>query len=171
LTLLPVRLSRNLGRRRSAGISENLMLRSALLSSALSCLTCCALFTAAHADVYKYKDDKGNVLYTDKPMFLPAERMSIKTTTSDVVNLDETKEEAPRPATPANKPQQTAAEKKTNAEGKAEACNKARQDYLARMSAQRLYEEQPNGEKRFLSEKELESARSSAKQAMDALCN
>jgi hypothetical protein len=136
-------------------------------------------FAAAHADVYKYKDDKGNVLYTDKPMFLPAERLSIKTESSNIVDLDKRNEEertnqAEQDAT-RKQANESAADKKkakqTDAAGKAEICNKARKDYADRMSAQRIYEEQPNGEKRFLTEKELASARSSAKQAMDALCN
>jgi hypothetical protein len=42
---------------------------------------------------------------------------------------------------------------------------------MARMNAQRLYEEQANGERRYLSEKELDAARSTSKQLMDAMCN
>ncbi len=139
----------------------------------------CALLTAAHADVYKYKDEKGNVLYTDKPMFLPAERMSIKTeTASNIVDLDERNQaeqaaQAERDATRKTTGASATDKKKGkegDAAGKEETCNKARQDYLSRMNAQRMYEEQPNGEKRSLSEKELQSARAAAKQAMDALC-
>ncbi|WP_432215051.1 DUF4124 domain-containing protein, partial [Salmonella enterica] len=31
----------------------------------------------ALADVYRYTDEKGNVLYTDKPRTLPAERLDV----------------------------------------------------------------------------------------------
>jgi hypothetical protein len=55
-------------------------------------------------------------------------------------------------------------------EGKAEACNKARRDYLNRMNALRLYEEEPNGERRYLTSEELDASRASAKAAMDSLC-
>jgi hypothetical protein len=147
--------------------------RSALLSSSVI-LACGLLSAAAHADVYKYKDEKGNVLYTDKPMFLPAERIS-KTEASNVVDLDERNESEQSSQSERDTARRSAAEQKkskeTDTAGKAELCNKARKDYLDRMGAQRLYEDQPNGEKRFLSEKELLAARASAKQAMDALCN
>jgi hypothetical protein len=133
------------------------------------------LVAVAYADVYKYKDEKGNVLYTDKPMFLPAERISIKTETSNIVDLDESNSNAAQPEAGNKSSSESAADKKKNKQaesaGKAEMCAKARKDYLDRMSAQRLYEDAGNGQKRFLTEKELTAARTSAKQAMDALCN
>jgi hypothetical protein len=151
------------------------MLRPALVSFACGVL----LAATAYADVYKYKDEKGNVLYTDKPQYLPAEKLSIKSDSTNIVDLDERREE--ENAAQANgdaarkEAKDSAADKKkakeSNAAGKAEACNQARKDYLTRMNAQRLYEEGPKGERRFLSEKELEASRTAAKQAMDALCN
>ena len=39
----------------------------------------------AAADVYKFKDEHGNVLYTDKPATLPAERLNIQSQKTDVV--------------------------------------------------------------------------------------
>jgi hypothetical protein len=42
---------------------------------------------------------------------------------------------------------------------------------VARMNAQRLFEEQKNGERRYLTDKELDAARSAAKQVMDTFCN
>ncbi len=155
------------------------MLRSALLTIGFSSLICSVFLTSANADVYKYTDEKGNVLYTDKPMFLPAERLNIKTESSNIVDINarnaeesaaQSDRDAVRKATKESAADKGKA-KESNAEGKAEACNKARTDYLARMNAQRLYEEQPNGERRYLSAKELDATRATAKQAMDALCN
>jgi hypothetical protein len=146
--------------------------RFALLTSSVLSIACGVLSATAHADVYKYKDEKGNVAYTDKPMFLPAERISIKTENSNIVDLDD-RDESAAPERKPDAPTTSDKKKSTQSEtaGKAELCNKARQDYLARMNAQRLYEDQPNGEKRYLSQKELEAARASAKQAMDTICN
>jgi len=137
----------------------------------------CMLLAAGsvRADVYKYKDEKGHVLYTDKPQFLPAERLSIKSDNTNIVDLDQRNEEESATQTDRDAARRetttNAADKKKAKEGKAELCNKARESYMTRMNAQRLYEEGPKGEKRFLTEKELEASRASAKQAMDALCN
>ncbi len=43
----------------------------------------------AAADVYKYKDEKGNIQYTDKPPQLPAERLNVKSQRTDVVAVQE----------------------------------------------------------------------------------
>jgi hypothetical protein len=61
---------------------ETLMLRT-LLSLTVTVLALHAL--PAAADVYKYKDDKGNVQYTDKPETLPAERLNIQSQKTDTV--------------------------------------------------------------------------------------
>jgi hypothetical protein len=154
------------------------MSRSVWLSvpKLMFCICCALLAYGAQADVYKYKDEKGNVLYTDKPQFLPAERLSIKSENSNIVDLDKHDEDAAPPTdTSSKQPKESAAERKkasqSMAAGKAEACNKAREDFRQRMSAQRLYEEDGKGNRRYLTEKELDASRSAAKQAMEALCN
>ena len=140
--------------------------------------TLCAgllLASAASADVYKYKDEKGNIQYTDRPLSLPAERLNIQSQRTDVVQLEERTNDDANAIAEREKARQQAnkakADKVANTEGKAEACNKARQDYLGRMNAQRLYEDQPDGKRRYLTDTELEASRVSAKTAMDALCN
>ena len=39
------------------------------------------------------------------------------------------------------------------------------------MDAQRLYEEGPNGERRYLDSQEIDAARANAKQVMDQFCS
>ena len=151
------------------------MLRTTLFALCTGLL----MASAASADVYKYTDEKGNIQYTDRPVTLPAERISVQSQRTDMVQMeDRTAEEAKAAAERATARQQTSkakAEQKNAAaadsEGKAAACNKARQDYLSRMNALRLYEEEPNGERRYLTSEELDASRSSAKAAMDSLCN
>jgi hypothetical protein len=137
------------------------------------------LASAAHADVYKYKDEKGNIQYTDRPLTLPAERLNIQSQRTDVVEIQERADEEPKATADRDKARQQAdkakaEQKKTqaaNTEGKAELCAKAQQDYLKRMNAQRLYEDQSNGDRRYLTDAELDATRASAKTAMDTLCN
>ncbi len=132
----------------------------------------------AVADVYKFKDDQGNVLYTDKPSTLPAERINIQSQKTDVVAAqaraqDELKrlqdaDKASRQAADQNKDQTQAAQ--LSATQKAEQCTKARQRYDSYVNSQRLYEQQPDGQRRYLSDDELTAARASAKASMDVMC-
>jgi hypothetical protein len=150
-----------------------------MLRAVVCVLTGALVVAAAHADVYRYKDEKGNIQYTDRPQTLPAERLSVQSSRSDIVELEE-RQEAEKQATAdraqsREQTQKSNAERRkaeqTNAGSKAEACAKARQEYLTRMSAQRLYEEDSKGERRYLSDAELDATRAAAKTAMDTLCN
>lgn len=136
------------------------------------------LAAQAHADVYKYTDEKGNVHYTDKPSTLPAERLNIQSQRTDLVALQARQQEELERANAASQArQQTAAQKAEDrktasamAADKAEQCKKARERYDSYMNSQRLYEALPNGERRYLTDAELDAARASAKASMDVLC-
>lgn len=151
------------------------MLR-ALLSVAVSASMLLAVH--AQADVYKYTDDKGNVHYTDKPATLPAERLNVQSQKTDLVALQARQQEEQARANAASEARQQAAAKKADernaaemsATDKASACKKARERYDSYMSSQRLYEALPNGERRYLTDAELDAARASAKASMDVLC-
>lgn len=58
----------------------------------------------------------------------------------------------------------------SSAKDKAERCAKARERYDSYMNSQRLYEQLPNDERRYLSDAELDAARASAKASMETLC-
>ena len=132
----------------------------------------------AAADVYKFKDDQGNVLYTDKPATLPAERLNIQSQKTDTVAVqsrqqDELKrlqdaDSANQQAASGARDQQQAAQ--TSATQKADQCAKARQRYDSYMSSQRLFEQGADGQRRYLSDDELTAARASAKASMDVMC-
>jgi Domain of unknown function (DUF4124) len=133
---------------------------------------------SASADVYEYKDEKGNKLYTDKPHTLPAQRIDIKTQKTDTVAVQARTEadlkrmqdadKARRQGSAAASDQQQANE--LSAKDKAERCTKARERYDGYMNSQRLYETLPNNERRYLSDVELDAARNSAKVSMETLC-
>jgi hypothetical protein len=135
--------------------------------------------SAAHADVYKYTDEQGNVLYTDKPRTLPAQRLDVKTQKTDTVAVQARQEADMKRMQELNQGRtQSAAAKADQKQGselsakdKAERCSKARERYDSYMNSQRLFETLPNNERRYLTDAELDTARNSAKVSMETLCN
>jgi uncharacterized protein DUF4124 len=154
---------------------EKVMLRTLLMLTAAA-----AAFAAgpAAADVYKFKDDHGNVLYTDKPATLPAERLNIQSQKTDTVAVQARAEEEAKRLQDADKASQQAASEnrdqqqatQLSATQKAEQCTKARQRYDTYMNSQRLYQQTPDGQRKYLSDDELTAARASAKASMDVMC-
>jgi hypothetical protein len=155
---------------------EKVMLRTLFMLTAAS-----VVFAAgpAAADVYKFKDDKGNVLYTDKPSTLPAERLNIQSQKTDVVAAQTRQQEEMKrmqaadkasqpPAAPSNTQQQQAAQ--LSSSEKADQCSKSRDRYEKYSTSQRLYEMLPDGSRRYLSDAEIDAARASAKASMDVMC-
>jgi hypothetical protein len=132
----------------------------------------------SQADVYKYKDDKGNVLYTDKPATLPAERLNVQSQKTDVVAVQARQDADMKRAQDADKSRQQAGNQQNEqqqaaqltAKDKAEKCTQARARYDKYMNSQKLYEQQSGGERRYLTSEELDAARASAKATMDVLC-
>jgi hypothetical protein len=154
---------------------EKAMLRTLFMLTAAAAVLAAG---PAAADVYKFKDDKGNVLYTDKPSTLPAERLNIQSQKTDVVAVQTRQQEelkrlqdadnASQQSANAARDQQQAAQ--TTATAKADQCAKARQRYDSYMNSQRLYEQGKDGERRYLTDAELTAARASAKASMDVMC-
>ena len=148
-------------------------LRSLLLTS----LTVVALAPAAMADVYKFKDDKGNVLYTDKPSTLPAERLNVQSQRTDTVAVQARQEAEMKRIQEGSNTRNQANTQRTeqqqanqlSAKDKADRCAKSRERYEAYMNSQKLYDEQ-NGERRYLTSEEMDAARASAKASMDVMC-
>jgi Domain of unknown function (DUF4124) len=156
------------------------LLEKAMLRRSVT-LTCVALtLTAgiAGADVYKFKDENGNVLYTDKPATLPAERMNMQSRSTNTVEVQARQEaelkrmqeaDQTRKQGTTQQSEQKAANDVT-AKDKADRCVKARERYEKYMTSQRLYNAGEGGERRYLSDAEMDAARSSAKSTMDELC-
>jgi hypothetical protein len=154
---------------------EKVMLRTLFM------LTVAAAVLAAGpvaADVYKFKDDKGNVLYTDKPSTLPAERLNIQSQKTDTVAAQARQQEEMKRMQDADKSSQQAAGQNKDqqqasqltATQKADQCSKARERYDSYANSRRLYEKLPDGSRRYLSDAELDAARASAKASMDVMC-
>ena len=132
----------------------------------------------AAADVYKFKDDQGNVLYTDKPSTLPAERLNIQSQKTDTVAVQTRQQEELKRLQESDKANQQASSDgadqrqaaQTSATQKADQCDKARKRYDSYMNSQRLFEQGADGQRRYLSDAELTAARASAKASMDVMC-
>ena len=130
--------------------------------------------TAQAGEVYKEKDAKGNLVFTDRPEQLPAERLNVKTQQTDTVDAqrrhdEEMKRYAESQGTPpaaAKGPADPAA-----ADDPAKRCTEAKLRYQSYMNAQRLYEPgAKEGERRYLSDAEIDAAREFARKSKEAAC-
>jgi hypothetical protein len=154
---------------------EKAMLRTLLIVTAATAWLAAG---PAAADVYKFKDEHGNVLYTDKPATLPAERLNIQSQKTDTVAVQSRQQEELKRLQDADKSSQQAAAgsrdqqqaAQATATQKADQCAKARQRYDGYMNSQRLYEQGADGQRRYLTDAELTAARASAKASMDVMC-
>ena len=133
-------------------------------------LAACTLAAAlAHADVYRFTDEKGHVQYTDKPAVLPAERLRVQSQGSDVVTAQARPDTAKSTVAKADANEAKQASE-LSAKDKAERCIKARERYDQYMNSQRLYKTLPNGERSYLTDAELDTELSAAKSSMEEFC-
>ena len=132
------------------------------------------------SEVYRTTDSQGRPIYTDKPQSLPAERIGVKTSTTDPAEaqrrLDEDmKQMAGADAAAADSAAKAADAQKAReltAVDRARRCQDARQRYESYQDARRLYEPgETEGERRYLSSEEIDAARADAKRLMDEFCS
>jgi len=136
-----------------------------------------ALGVAQASDVFMTKDAQGRPVYTDRPDTLPAKRLDVKSATTDTVEVQQRNAEQQKQLAEASKASdaaaKTAKENKTAvvamAADRAKHCQETRDHYLQLMNAQRLYED-TDGERRYLTDAELDTAREDAKKVMDEFC-
>jgi hypothetical protein len=132
-------------------------------------LAACTLSaTLAHADVYRFTDEKGQVQYTDKPQVLPAERLRVQSQGTDVVAVQARQDPDKTAAKASSNETRQAAE--LSAKDKAERCVKARERYDQYMNSQKLYKTLPSGERSYLTDAEMDTARAAAKVSMEEFC-
>ncbi len=129
-------------------------------------------------EVYVVTDAQGNRVYTDRPQTLPAERIGVRSSSTDPAEVqarydEQMKRYAAEDEALEQKQAQAADESRAgalSAEDLAKRCVDSRQRYEAYMNAVRLYEQGPDGGRRFLSGEELDAARNDAKRTMDEFC-
>ncbi len=146
----------------------------------LTALAACLLAVAAQAgEVFKTTDPQGRTVYTDRPQTLPAEKLDVRTSTTDTVEAARSYDEEMKKYAAADKARADAAQKAADAkkaeeltaEDRAKRCVESRERYESMMNARRLYEPgSTEGERRYLSSEEIDAARANAKRTMDEFC-
>lgn len=133
---------------------------------------------AGAGEVYVTRDAQGNPVYTDTPQSIPAQRLGIRSSSTDPAEVqaryDEqmkqfATEDAAR-AKSAAASAESAKARELTAEDRAKRCADARQRYQVLNENFRIYEQAPDGERRYLSSEEIEASRASARQVMDEFC-
>jgi len=136
---------------------------------------------SVHAgDVYKYVDERGTTLYTDKP--IPG-AVRVSTGTQRPPEVAQRNYSAAQAATNSqlNAVNQRVADSKDNSRvaatvakdlesSRAERCKKARDDYNTSIVARRMYRTGANGEREYMSEAELAQQRMNSAKAVEAIC-
>ena len=123
-------------------------------------------------EVYRTVDERGQVVYSDRPLGPTSERVVV-----DPRLVEGAAAAAETSAPPATTPRQDQADAATVAAARAEqqqlmaeACRQARAAVEAYERSPRLYETLPDGGRRYLSEEEFVAARAQARQAVIDFC-
>jgi hypothetical protein len=150
--------------------------RSTAVLAALAALVVAAP-AALGGDVYTWTDENGVVHYGDRPTGVPSERVIHVAT-----------ERSPAPRTPAPAPRSQAApataaaatpateelseeERRAQEKERAEKCEAAKQRLQTYLTARRLYRQDENGERVYLSDEEILAARAKAQEQIVELCD
>jgi hypothetical protein len=136
--------------------------------------------SAQAGDVYKYVDERGITLYTDKPMPGAVLVSSGAQRPPEVAQRTQAAARATT-ATQLTASNQRIAEAQTNQRAaetvakdleatRLERCKKARTSYESTINSQRIYREKEGGQREYLTEAELAQTRVDARKAVDAIC-
>ena len=143
----------------------------------------CAMFlggTAQAGDVYKYVDERGTTLYTDKPIPgavlvrtgnpRPAEAAARTYAANQAASNAQLNASNQRIATSQADAQTAANVAKDLAASQAARCKQAREAYDNAINSQRLYRQTPDGKREYLTDAELTKQRIDSRNAKDAIC-
>lgn len=133
---------------------------------------------AAAGEIYVTRDAQGNPVYTDKPQAIPAEKLKVRSASSDPAEVEARYAEQIKQFSSADQARAQAASSAADtkkaaglsAEDRAKRCTDSRERYQALMTSHRIYEESPDGERRYLDSAEIDTARADAKKVMDEFC-
>ena len=135
---------------------------------------------AAAGDVYKYTDERGNTMYTDRPMpgavkvssgaQRPAEASQRSYSAQQTASNQQLIASNQRIAQGQSDQRAAATVAKDMEASRAERCKKARAAYDTSLNSRRLYREQPGGQREYLSDAEIAAMRVEAAKAVEAIC-
>ena len=131
-----------------------------------------ALAPIASAQLYKYVDKDGKTVYTDQPPTnTDSKQLNVQTGTSSPTVTPKTALERDKDA---QKGREDAAKKTADATKaqaqKDQACQGAKDNYAQYAAGGRMQRTNPNGEREFLSDDEIDAAREKAQKQMDDAC-
>ena len=142
--------------------------------AALSLLFC----ASAAAGVYRWVDAQGNVHYTDKPDG-GAEKLNIESRRTDQARVAAEREASLKQAADHEDSRQKRREEEQEQQATAQDeakerevnCTKATERLERYATAHRLYKPLPDGERQYLSDQEIDQARSDAQAEKDRWCS
>lgn len=156
------------------------MTRMKILAVAAGLLACVLVNEARSGDVYKYVDERGNTMYTDKPIPGAVRVSTGSQRTVEAVRRDNAAAQSADAARLAASNQRVA-DDQINARAAAsvakdleasrqERCQKARDEYQRAINTMRLYREKPDGTREYLSDAEIAQTRVNAYKTVEAVC-
>jgi Domain of unknown function (DUF4124) len=157
------------------------MRHSTTFAAVTGAITLALLCQAAHAgDVYKYTDERGNTLYTDKPMpgavkvssgvVRPPEATARSYAAQQTASNQQLAASNDRISQSQNDSRIAANVAKDLEATRIERCKKARADYDTSINHRRMYREDKDGTRTYLSDAELGQQRIDAAKAVEAIC-
>jgi hypothetical protein len=153
------------------------MRHSTILAAIAGALVCAA---AQAGDVYKYVDDRGNTMYTDKP--IPG---AVRVATGSQRPAEVTQQAYATQQAASNRTLADSNQRIANAQGdqrvaatvakdleatRADRCKKAREHYTGTIQSRRMYNEDKDGKRTYLSEAELSQQRVEAAKQVESIC-
>jgi hypothetical protein len=151
--------------------------------AAIAAALCCSLVhtdKAQAGDVYKYVDERGNTMYTDKP--IPgavlvstgsqrppevAQRTAAAARAADNSQLATSNQ---RIADNQSNTRIAATVAKDLETSRLERCKQAREEYQKTINRTRLYREKPDGQREYLNDAELAQARVDSLKNVESIC-
>ena len=156
------------------------MRHSKILAVIAGVLSFAAVQSAQAGDVYKYVDERGTTLYTDKP--IPG-AVLVSTGTPRPPEASAKSYAAAQTAsnTQLASSNQRIAEQQSNDRvasnvakdleaSRADRCKKAREVYQQSINSQRLYRQTPDGKREYLNDAELSQQRLDSAKTVEAIC-
>ncbi len=135
---------------------------------------------ASAGDVYKYTDERGNTMYTDRPMpgavkvssgaQRPAESSQRSYAAQQIATNQQLMASNQSIAQGQSDQRAAATVAKDMEASRAERCKKAREDYQNSLQSRRMYREEKDGTRTYLNESELSQQRIQYAKNVDAIC-
>src|SRR4051812_31002371 len=150
----------------------------AVMAGVLACSLLCGALQAG--DVYKYTDERGNTLYTDRPMPgavkvssgtpRPPEAAARSYAAQQASSNQHLASSNQRISQQQNDQRVAATVAKDLESTRLDRCKKAREEYKTSIESRRLYSMDKDGKRTYLNEDQLAAQRLDAAKAVESIC-